>query len=63
MGPRLFPSWMSHDPIFQISTQSIEEIESYWSASVGYQIWVLMVVRENYLEYFLMFLFCKRKDI
>ena len=47
--------WMSHKPIFQISSQSIEEIQSYWFANARYQIWVLMVVRENDLECFLMF--------
>ena len=50
-----FPPWMSHDPMFQISSQSVEQIQSYWSASVGYRIWVLMVVRENGLKCSLMF--------
>ena len=52
-----FPPWMYYEPIFQISAQSIEEIQSYWFASVGYRFWVLMVVRENDLECFLMFYF------
>ena len=55
MGPRGFPPYMYHEPMFQISAQSVEEIQSYWSASAGYRIWVLMVVRENDLECFLMF--------
>ena len=46
MGPRGLPPWMSHEPMFQISAQSIEEIQSYWSTSAGYRIWVLMVVKE-----------------
>ena len=45
----LYP-FMSQEPMFQISAQYIEEIQSYWSASVGYRIWVLMVVRENDLN-------------
>ena len=52
-----FPPCMSHEPMFQISTKSVEAIKSYWSASVGHWIWVLMVVMENDLEYFLMFSF------
>jgi hypothetical protein len=55
MGQRGFPPWMSHETMFQISYQSVEEIQSYWSASAGYRIWVLMVVRENDLKYPLMF--------
>jgi hypothetical protein len=55
MGAMVFHPWMSHDPMFQISVQSVEEIQSYWSASAGYQIWVLMVVRENDLKCSLMF--------
>ena len=54
MGPRGFPPCMSRESMFQISSQSIEEIQSYWSTSVGYRIWVLMVVKENELECFLM---------
>jgi hypothetical protein len=49
------PPCMYHEPMFQISSQSVEAIESYWSASAGYRIWVLMVVRENNQECFLMF--------
>ena len=41
--------------MFQISTQSVEVIQSYWSASAGYRIWVLMVVRANGLKCSLMF--------
>ena len=55
MGPKGFCRWMYHESMFQISSQSDEEIKSYWSTSVGYRIWVLMVVRENDLECFLMF--------
>ena len=55
MGPIGFPPFMSHDPMFQITTQSVEAIQSYWFANAGYIIWVLMVVRENDLECFLMF--------
>jgi hypothetical protein len=55
MLPMGLPPFMSHEPIFQISSQSIEAIQSYWSTSAGYQIWVLMLVRENDLECFLMF--------
>ena len=55
MGLKGFPPWISHESMFQISTQSIEEIQSYWSASAGFRIWVLMVVKENDLESFLMF--------
>ena len=43
---------MSHEPMFQISSQSVEAIQSYWSASAGHRIWVLMVVRENDLGMF-----------
>ena len=57
MGLSWFPPWMSHKPMFQISAQSIEEIQNYWYASAGYWIWVLMVVSENDLECFLMFSF------
>ena len=57
MGPNGLPPWMYHEYMFHISTQSIEEIQSYWSASAGYRIWVLMVARENDLECFLMFWF------
>ena len=54
MGPSGLPPWISHESMFQISTEFVEEIKSYWSASAGYRIWVLMVVRENDLEHFLM---------
>ena len=47
MGPMEFPPWMSHEPMFEILSQYVETIQSYWSTSAGYQIWVLMVVREN----------------
>ena len=57
MGQSGFLPWMSHEPVFQISAQSVEAIQSYWSANAGYRIWVLMVVRENDLECFLMFQF------
>ena len=50
MGLRGFPPWIYHDTMFQISTQSVEEIQSYWSASVGYRNWLLMIVRENDLN-------------
>ena len=55
MGPRAFLPWMSHESLFQILAQSIDEIQIYWFASAGYRIWLLMVVRENDLESFLMF--------
>ena len=55
MGPKGFPPWMSHDPMFQTLAQSINEIQSYWYANVGYRIWVLMVVRANDLKCSLMF--------
>ena len=29
MGPKGFPPNMSHERMFQISTQSVEEIQSY----------------------------------
>lgn len=50
MEPRGFPPRMYHDPMFQIYAKSTEEVQSYWFASVGYQIWVLMVVRKNDLN-------------
>ena len=50
MGPRGFPPFMSHELMYQTSSQSVKEIQSYWSASARYQIWVLMVVRENDLN-------------
>ena len=55
MGLMGFPPWTSDVPIFQISTQSVEAIQSYWSSSARYQSWVLMAVRENDLKCFLMF--------
>ena len=55
MGTRGFSPWMSHEPMFKIVAQSVEEIQSYWYTSAGYQIWVVMVVRENDLECFLIF--------
>ena len=55
MGQSVCPHLMSHEPMFQISAQSIETIQSYWPAKLGYQIWALMVVRESDLELFLMF--------
>ena len=55
MEPRAFPPWMSLDPMFQISAQSVEAIQSYWSASAGYRNWVLIVVRANDLKCSLMF--------
>ena len=55
MVPRGIPPWMSHEPMFQISSQFGEAIQSYWSASAGYRNWVLMVVRENDLELIMMF--------
>ena len=55
MGQRVFPPCMSHDPMFQILAQSVEAIQSYWSASARYRICVLMVVRENDLKCSLMF--------
>ena len=55
MGPMGFPPNMFHELMFQISAQSIEEIQSNWSSSARYQIWVLMVVTENDLECFVMF--------
>ena len=45
-----FPPCMSHDPMFQISFESVEVVQSYWFANVGYQIWVLMVVTANDLN-------------
>ena len=38
---------MAHNPMFQISAKYVEENQSYWSASAGYRIWVLMVARET----------------
>ena len=55
MGPRGVPPWMFHEHMFQILAQSVEEIQSYWSANVGYRIWVLMVVTANDLKCFQMF--------
>ena len=55
MGPMGLHPWITHEPMFQISSQSLEAIQSYWFASVGYQNWVLMVMRANDLECFLMF--------
>ena len=55
MGPKRFHPWMSHAPNFQTSSQSVEAIQIYWSASAGYQIWVLMVVMTNDLKCFLIF--------
>ena len=43
------------DPVFQISSQFIEAIQSYWFASAGYRNWVLMAVRANDLKWSLMF--------
>ena len=50
MGPNGFPPKMSHEIKFQTSSQAVEEIQSYWSASVGYQNGVLIVVRVNDLN-------------
>ena len=47
------PSFISHEPMVQISAQSVEAIVIYWFFNARYQIWVLMVVRENDLECFL----------
>ena len=55
MGPRGFPHWISHEIMFQTSAQSVKAIQSYWSANVGYRIWVLMLVSENDLNCSLMF--------
>ena len=55
MGPWGFLPWMSHEPMFQTSDQSVREIQSYWSPSAGYWIWVLMEVRKNDLKCFLTF--------
>ena len=52
---RGLPPCISHEPMFQILAQSVKVIQSYWSANTGYRIGVLMVVRENDLEFFLMF--------
>ena len=57
MGPRGLPPCMYHESMFQISAQYVEAIQSYWSTSAGYRIWLLMVVMENDLECFLKFLF------
>ena len=35
MGPSVFPPYMSHKTMFQISVESLEAIQSYWSASAG----------------------------
>ena len=35
MGQIVFPPFLSDDPMFQISAQSVEEIQSYWSAKQG----------------------------
>ena len=50
MGPKGFRPWISHEIDFQTLAQSIEAIQSYWSASARYQNWVLMVGRENDLN-------------
>ena len=55
MVPKRLPPCMSHYLMFQTSSQSVEEIPSYLSASAGYRIWVFMVVRENDLKCSLMF--------
>ena len=53
MVPRDFPINMSHELMFQMSTQSVEAIQSYSSANWGYRNGVLMVVRVNELCCFL----------
>ena len=37
MGPMVFPPSIYHEHMFQILAQSIEAIQSYWSASAGYR--------------------------
>ena len=49
MGPNGFPPTMSHMIMLQTSTQSNKEIQSYSSASAGYQSGVLIVVRVKLL--------------
>ena len=38
MGAKGFPPLMSHEPIFQIQAQSVEEIRSYWSAKQDFKL-------------------------
>ena len=49
MGPKGFPPSVSHEIMFQTSTQSDKEIQSYSSAKAGYRNGVLIVARENVL--------------
>ena len=35
MGTVGLPPWMYHELMFQISAQSVEEIQSYWSSKLG----------------------------
>ena len=53
MGPRVFPSNVSEDLIFQIATQSDKEIQSYPSANEGCRNGVLIVAELNVLYCFL----------
>ena len=55
MGQKGLPTFMSHEPMFQISSQSNEEIQIYWPTKVGIKFGALMVMRENNLELILMF--------
>ena len=47
MGPRGLPPNVSHDIIFQTSSQSDKEIQSYPSANEGYRNEALIVARVN----------------
>ena len=49
MGPRGFHPNLSQEPIFQTSTQSDKENQSYPSTNEGYQNGVLIVARVNVL--------------
>ena len=49
MGLWGFPPNVSHEIMFQTSTQSDKETQSYPSANEGYQNGVLIVARENAL--------------
>ena len=55
MGIRGLPPMMSHELMFQTSTQYVEAIQSYWCTNAGYRNGVLMVVRENDLKHSKMF--------
>ena len=49
MGPRVFPPNLSQDLMFQTSTQSNKEIQSYPSANEDFRNGVLIVAMLNVL--------------